>query len=259
MSWEEVSSISTALSAIFLIISGLIIFSQLREMKKTNQVEVFSFIVNTLQDEKVRNARDVLMKISEKDFSKWQSDEVKNTEIVCSTYNTAGIMLKQAGIDFSMVSDEWRDSIKNCWEHAKPMLDSYRKSRGSDYWDEFDLLYKSATRVEQCPNCGKEVLNQDAAFCPHCSKPLSMPKKPSTRLTAGILIIVGAVIVVAMGILLYIGGGVRDTGLTICFIGAFMLALSEIQYFKMPPKVMNRIGIVAALLLALGFIIQLIP
>ncbi|MGD0405576.1 MAG: hypothetical protein ABSB10_02860 [Candidatus Bathyarchaeia archaeon] len=144
MSWEEVSSISTALSAPFVVISVLLVFYQLREMKKTNQVGAFSFIVNLLQDEKARKARGALMKISEKDFSKWTSDEVKNAEIACSRYDTVGIMLKQAGIDFGMVTDQWRDSIMKSWENAKPMLDSYRKSRGNDFWDEFDLLYKKA-------------------------------------------------------------------------------------------------------------------
>jgi len=66
-----------------------------------------------------------------------------------------------------------------------------------------------------CPNCGKKVLDEDAIFCPYCSKPLriglnagSQPlsftqtkKHSSFPTAAGILSIISACIVIIFGIL----------------------------------------------------------
>lgn len=66
-----------------------------------------------------------------------------------------------------------------------------------------------------CPNCGKEILNRDAVFCPYCSKPLRVvlnEVSPPIMLTkkhsgfptaAGILTIIAASIVIIFGLLAY--------------------------------------------------------
>jgi DNA-directed RNA polymerase subunit RPC12/RpoP len=52
-----------------------------------------------------------------------------------------------------------------------------------------------------CPNCGKEVPNEDAIFCPYCSKPLRLAKKQSGFPTAaGILTIIAACATIVIGI-----------------------------------------------------------
>ena len=61
-------------------------------------------------------------------------------------------------------------------------------------------LSSKATKL-YCPNCGKEVLNEDAIFCPYCSKPLRSAKKQSGfPTTAGILAIIAACITIVIGI-----------------------------------------------------------
>jgi hypothetical protein len=59
----------------------------------------------------------------------------------------------------------------------------------------------------KCPNCGKQVLDEEASFCPYCAKPLKSIQKrtslPITALpiTAGILTIIAACIIITIGII----------------------------------------------------------
>jgi hypothetical protein len=51
-----------------------------------------------------------------------------------------------------------------------------------------------------CPNCGKDVSNQDAVFCPYCSKPLNVTRKRSGfPIAAGILTLIASCIAVIIG------------------------------------------------------------
>jgi len=51
-----------------------------------------------------------------------------------------------------------------------------------------------------CPNCGKEILDEDATFCPKCGKPLEMQQKGSDLvLAAAILTIVAAAFSAGLG------------------------------------------------------------
>jgi hypothetical protein len=53
-----------------------------------------------------------------------------------------------------------------------------------------------------CPNCGKEITNSDAIFCPFCSKPIKTQKKHGGLITAsGILAIIASCWALFLGIL----------------------------------------------------------
>jgi hypothetical protein len=142
MNWDALTSISTAISAIIVLFTGILLYSQLKEMKKGTAATAFSSIVAILQDEKVRKARHTLMNISEKDFTKWTDQQKKDAELACSKYDVVGIMLHHNVIDHEMVTNEWDFSIKSCWEHAEPMIRSYRETRGERFWDDFEWLYE---------------------------------------------------------------------------------------------------------------------
>ena len=54
----------------------------------------------------------------------------------------------------------------------------------------------------KCSNCGKEVKDEEAIFCPHCAKPIKtvIQKHTPLPMTAGILTIIAACLIIAMGI-----------------------------------------------------------
>lgn len=60
-----------------------------------------------------------------------------------------------------------------------------------------------------CPKCRREIFNEDAIYCPFCSKPLDNlpPAKHSSFLVAsGILTIIGSCFALIIGLFLSIGG-----------------------------------------------------
>ncbi len=56
-----------------------------------------------------------------------------------------------------------------------------------------------------CPNCGKEIPNPDAVFCPYCSKSLIVKRYQTFPLISGISTIVSAVLVIVAGAISILG------------------------------------------------------
>ena len=54
--------------------------------------------------------------------------------------------------------------------------------------------------ILNCPNCGKEILDEDAPFCPSCGNSLELKaKRPDFLLAAGILTIIAAAFSAGLG------------------------------------------------------------
>ena len=140
MNWD-------ALSTVIILVTAIVVYYQLREMRRATVATAFSSIAEFLQSKEVRDARGVLMRISEEDFTKWKDNEKESAEVACSTYDVIGIILQQEVIDHKMVTLPWRDSIVRCWEKAQPMIKFYRKERGEDFWKGFQGLYEKCEQA----------------------------------------------------------------------------------------------------------------
>jgi hypothetical protein len=116
-------------------------------MKRGTVAQAFSTIASILDDEKVRMARRTLMGNSKPDFTTWTQKEKDDAETACVNYDTVGIMVHNKIIDKRMVVKEWRYSIIKSYEHARPMITDYRKTRGNDFWDDFEWLYQEAKKI----------------------------------------------------------------------------------------------------------------
>ena len=106
-------------------------------MKKANAMTALTAIISILQAKDVRMARGCLMNITKTDFEKWTDDEKTKAELACSTFDTVGILLQEKVVEHELITEPWRHSIRKCWENAQPMIVSYRKKRGGDYWNSF--------------------------------------------------------------------------------------------------------------------------
>lgn len=128
--------------------AGLIILYSLREIRKDTVAQAFSTVTSILYDEKVRMARRTLIGNSESDFTKWTQKEIDDAEIACFNYDIVGIMVRNKIVDQKLVIKEWRDSLIKSYEHAQPMITTYRKSNGNDFWDDFQWLYDRAKETK---------------------------------------------------------------------------------------------------------------
>ena len=148
MVWDKVNAIATAFMALIILVTVLFAAFQLRENQKYRKATAFIGVYEFLQEEYTCKSRGILISLlkSKKNFKEWSKKEIEACEKVCKVYNFAGIMVSKKLVEKDLIVNEWRNSIIMCWEAAKPMLAEYRKSRGEEYWYNFDKLYEMAKK-----------------------------------------------------------------------------------------------------------------
>jgi hypothetical protein len=111
MDWTAFGAISTAVSAVIMLVAGILGVWQLIEMKRASQISAFVSIDEFLQEERVREARRILLSLKSKNFEEWTPEEVHVAELVCSRFDIVGIMIDNRLIKEKLVVPEWRRSI----------------------------------------------------------------------------------------------------------------------------------------------------
>ena len=120
--------------------------------EKTAILQVFYSVIQILQQENVRSARRNLIHNENQDFEQWTSDQIHDAEIACGTFDAVAIILRKTSMDYKMVAAEWTDAIVLCWEHAKPIIQAYRKRSGPNYWDDYEWLYNLTVKYRDSLN-----------------------------------------------------------------------------------------------------------
>lgn len=152
MYWNMISAISAAFMAGIIFFAAVFAYKQFKESTKANKLTAFLELIKYIQDEKVREARRVLIEElgeKKKDYQEWDEKEKKQVEIACHAYNFAGLMEEQGLIKKDFVATNWRRSIVKCWESAQPMIEKYKKEREKDYLDHFKMLYERAKEIDE--------------------------------------------------------------------------------------------------------------
>ncbi len=150
MCWEGISAISTAFSALVILLTALFAVWQIIEMRNSRKFDAFINVQQILQNEDTRAARNMLLgKLAEKEFKKWTDDEIKQAEKACHTYDVVGFMSRKKYVSEKIVTEEWHNSIIKSWEAARPMIEEYKKKRGNDFWGNFEELYRIAKKHEK--------------------------------------------------------------------------------------------------------------
>jgi len=153
MDWNMISAISTAFMAFVVLIAAILAVLQLREISRSRAVSAFMELSRFLQREEIRKARGILINIpKDRNLEDWSVEEREAAEKASHTYDVAGIMVFKKLIEEDLIVNEWRDSIIKCWEAAEPMIMEYRKGRGEDFWDAFEMLYERAKKIEIAHN-----------------------------------------------------------------------------------------------------------
>jgi hypothetical protein len=150
MDWNMIGAIATAFMATVVLAAAIIAVWQLLEMRGARKLSAFTNLIQSLQREEIRKARRTLLKdlSRKKNFNSWTEDEIMKAEMVCHTYDTAGLMVSKKHIDGKLVAVEWHNSIVRCWEAAEPMITRYKWERGDDFFRHFEKLYEMAQEYE---------------------------------------------------------------------------------------------------------------
>ena len=142
MDWIAIGAISSAVSTMVILASLIFIWLQLREMNRTRKAEAFFHIVDFLQSDDIRAARQHLMDLKTPSFDDWTEEDIANAEKVCNSYARIGRMIKERMIPADFVIPVYHYSIKKCWKAAQPIVVEYRRRMSSDRWESFEWLYE---------------------------------------------------------------------------------------------------------------------
>ncbi len=129
---------------------------QLGTMQKASEAQNILTVINLIQEENVRDARDLLIRKSNdlKRVVDMRDSEVeKAANIACGRYDIVGILAEREIVPLDLFIKYWGNSIKNCYEAAKPLIEDYRNPESTYYrdkeiWKCFEWLYQ---KVEENP------------------------------------------------------------------------------------------------------------
>ena len=139
---DFITLLLTALSSALSVITIIILIKELGNQKKAIHGDSYKAIIDILQNEKTRKARNhVLNKLGKKTYSKWNPTDTKQAEEVCHTYDTVGQLVNNNFIPLEYVIDNWGHSILRCWINTQKLVNDYRKKNFSPkLWDDFESL-----------------------------------------------------------------------------------------------------------------------
>jgi len=101
-------------------------------------------VINFIQEEPTREARETVIKYLERDqVVKWTESERKVASKVCSTYDILSILIKSDVIPLSPFKENWGPSIRMCYEKLDLFIEDMQKpeNAGPEYWNDFEWLY----------------------------------------------------------------------------------------------------------------------
>ena len=155
----DVSTILTAVEAAGIFIGILIAVTQLRNLNKTRQTELFMNLYETFRNREFqRQYAEIIFQHKWKDFNDWLEKYGPGTNIeafsswisVPAYFEGIGVLLHRKTIDISMVDDILSTQILLLWEKIEPITKEYReRMKRPQLWEWFEYLYKEIKKREQ--------------------------------------------------------------------------------------------------------------
>ncbi len=124
--------------------------AQLEVARQSSTAQNLISLINYLQAESVRHARTfVLTELESKPVEKWSEKDREAASIVCSTYNTAAILLQMGIIPNEPFLENWGVSIQKCYGILGPFIELMQQpdEGGPLYWKNFKPLAEEAGKT----------------------------------------------------------------------------------------------------------------
>ena len=127
---------------------------QLQAAREMNRNQNLITITEYLQVESRRKDRRVLIELGrkKKPFATWSKEERYSAERACAAYSFVGLLVRKGMVPEDIALAELRDSAQKCFNAAAPLLTEYRKTRGEDFWANFDWFTHQANfnKIDNC-------------------------------------------------------------------------------------------------------------
>jgi hypothetical protein len=129
--------------SLFIFLTLVVYYFQLRTSQKSSESQNLITIINFLQDETTRSARDrVIRQMQNTDMANWSDEDKRAAGKVCSTYDVAAILLRNGYVPLNPIIDNWGPSISICYKTLRPYIAEMQrpKNAGTRYWNDFSWL-----------------------------------------------------------------------------------------------------------------------
>ncbi len=121
---------------------------QLAEMRNASRAQNLLSLVQFLQAPDVRAARKMVrVELPKVPFEQWDKErDWSFASTVCSSYDVAGIVLREGLVTTHPIVENWGSSIRDCYHTCEPFIKEMRRTSGENYWDDFEWLCDEAKR-----------------------------------------------------------------------------------------------------------------
>ncbi|GEM_PF-5949659 len=124
---------------------------QLEQAKRASNAEYFFRAIDQMQNENTRNARRRVFELyfdveNPTPLSEWSLEDRSTGEIVCQTYDTVGMMVRNGFVEEEIILSSWCSSIVKSWKSTKEIVIDRRKIEGEEFWTNFQWLYERTVK-----------------------------------------------------------------------------------------------------------------
>jgi len=146
---QAISTLIIALTFFFYLRELKTLRAQLDEARRSTMAQSFMSLINFLQQDPVREAREIVIRtLRNRPYETWDVKQLRSASKVCSTYDVASILIKMGLVPVDPVAENWGPSIVACYEICEPHIANLQRPEesGPTYWDDFYWLYMEAKK-----------------------------------------------------------------------------------------------------------------
>jgi hypothetical protein len=118
--------------------TAIIYYLQLREMQRGVRNQNQAWLIQYLQSNEVRRARNVVLTdLKSKPYAQgngWTDMEKEDAATACAAYGVAGVLIELNRVDADVIVDNWGPSIKMVCEICHDLIEQRRNASGANYW-----------------------------------------------------------------------------------------------------------------------------
>jgi len=147
----DIPSISSAVATIGVLVGVIFAYLEVRTLVKTNQTDLAFRLYSTFGDREFQEAYEKVSAMKVKNYNEVVKKGYRaQLYTIGSFFEGIGVLVKRGLVDFGLVNDLFRESIKLVWEKLKPIAEDYRRQYNQPLWGiSFEYLYNEAQKREQ--------------------------------------------------------------------------------------------------------------
>jgi hypothetical protein len=146
---NDVQTWIQAVSTVFIALTFIVYFFQLRTMRRAAEAQNILAVVNHLQDPEARAARRVVLtELKDKPLASWTKEDKRASSLVYATYDVAGILIQRGLVPRDIFISNWGESIVRSFEVLEPYLkEIHTVAPGTKYGMHLKWLSEEAQRA----------------------------------------------------------------------------------------------------------------